>query len=132
LDPANSLKLNIYVKGGVSKIQVDKSSLPFGDVQINTQSDLTVNVTNAGDSDLVISPTSDVRSDRRIFNESDDAAVKLSSQQTQPIIVSFKPTILGGAIANLVLDTDDPRIRISWFRLPVIVRTRRYRLQQAT
>ena len=114
-DPTHP-KLNISLSGkGVTPAQgaisLDKQSIDFGSVKINTESaSQSVVVKNVGSADLSVSSVYMDGNDSSEFDVKTDSCSNktLAPSQTCNISVVFKPASVGSKQANLSIDSDDP------------------------
>lgn len=87
-------------------ITVAPLSLDFGDVNINTTSDLTVTITNDGTADLLVS---DLSTTNAVFSVVSPATpVTVVPQASEIVTVRFSPTAVGAQSGNLDITSDDP------------------------
>ncbi|MBN2009982.1 choice-of-anchor D domain-containing protein [candidate division KSB1 bacterium] len=90
-------------------ISVNTTSFAFGDVVVNSHSDITLQVSNVGESTLHVSAASITGTNASMFTVvTGGGAFNLSQNQTRNIQVRFTPTSTSSKAAVLQLTSDDP------------------------
>lgn len=96
------------------EITVAPTNLDYGDVEINTSSDLTVAVTNDGTADLNVSSLTSTNGTFTV--ESPTAPVTITAGNSEVVTVRFSPTAVGAQSGDLEIasdDADEPLVIVS-------------------
>lgn len=107
----NILYVKLRAKGGWAPpgISVDKASVDFGEVQVNSAGTDPVRVCNTGTTPLNLKATSGLETSGTAFSISPASlGMALAAAGCVDVAVTFSPIALGKADNKLVIDSDDP------------------------